>query len=344
MRIAVGLSGGVDSTVAAWLLKAAGHEVTGVTMTLGRADEAESLSAAEAAAARLKVPLEVLESGTEWRELVVGYLRDEYLAGRTPNPCVRCNEAVKFSLLPRWAFRELGVERYATGHYARLSGEGPVMRLARGCDRAKDQSYFLYRAPPEVLSRTLFPLGELTKAAVREIAVRERLVVAERGESQDFCGGDVHTMVARPPESGRIVTLAGEELGRHSGYWNFTVGMRKGLGVGGGTPYYVVALDAERNEVVVAPRSAALRREAVVGALVVFDGDWLRLAATAQLAVKVRSAGEPRAVACVERVGEDRVRFELVEPVLGIAPGQSAVFYHGDEVVAGGVILQSFSR
>lgn len=132
VRIAVGLSGGVDSTVAAWLLKAAGHEVTGVTMTLGRADEAESLSAAEAAAARLKVPLEVLESGTEWRELVVGYLRDEYLAGRTPNPCVRCNEAVKFSLLPRWAFRELGVERYATGHYARLSGEGPVMRLAAG--------------------------------------------------------------------------------------------------------------------------------------------------------------------------------------------------------------------
>ena len=252
MKIAVGISGGVDSAVAALLLKEQGHEVVGVTMTLGRADEAQSLAEAKAAAERLGIPLRVFDFSHEWNLHVLDYIRTTYLAGATPNPCVRCNETVKFGLLPRAAF-EMGCGRFATGHYARIGirDQESGIRLMRARDKGKDQSYFLYRVRPEILERTIFPLGELTKDEVRAKARQFGLEVAEKGDSQDFCGGDPMRIVNEPDREGEVVTVDGKVIGKHRGYWNYTVGMRKGLGIGGGTPYYVVALDAKQNRVIV---------------------------------------------------------------------------------------------
>ena len=316
MKVAVGISGGVDSAVAALLLKEQGHEVVGVTMTLGRADEAKSLGEAKAAAERLGISLEVFDLAHEWNSCVLDYIRTTYLGGKTPNPCVRCNETVKFLALPQAAFA-LGCDRFATGHYARIGkGEqGTGNRLLRAVDRSKDQSYFLYRVRPEILERTIFPLGGLTKDAVRAKARAFGLEVAEKGDSQDFCGGDPMRIVAEPDRAGEVVTVDGKVIGTHRGYWNYTVGMRKGLGIGGGTPYYVVALDAAQNRVIVGFKGDAVRYDLELTDTVgVIDKS---------LPVKVRSAGEPRL---------------LKDGIAGIAPGQSAVFYDGDAVVGGGII------
>ena len=315
-RVAVGISGGVDSAVAALLLKEQGYEVIGVTMTLGRADEAKSLAEAKSAAERLGIPLKVFDFAAEWKREILQYVSETYLGGQTPNPCVRCNETVKFGLLPRAAF-EMGCEKFATGHYARVGirDQGSGIRLMRGVDRSKDQSYFLYRVRPEILARTVFPLGELTKDEVRAKARAFGLEVAEKGDSQDFCGGDPMRVVNEPDREGEVVTVGGKVIGRHRGYWNYTVGMRKGLGIGGGTPYYVVALDAARNRVIVGFKADAVRYDLELTDTVgVIDKS---------LPVKVRSAGEPKL---------------LKDGIAGIAPGQSAVFYRGDEIVGGGII------
>lgn len=340
MKIAVGISGGVDSAVAAMILKERGHDVVGVTMTLGRDDEAKSLAEARLAAERLGIELHVFDLSAEWKREVVDYVRSEYLSGRTPNPCVRCNETVKFGLLPRLAFERLGCDRFATGHYARVKlksevevegpgaqkpqieyGENPLsdsnssLQLLRAVDRTKDQSYFLYRVDSEILAKTVFPLGEMTKTEVREYARAHGLEVADKGDSQDFCGGDVKRFIDREPSEGNIVTIDGKVLGKHQGFWNYTVGMRKGLGIGGGTPYYVVRIDADRNEVIVGFREASVAHE-------------LKLRDTVgtidmTLPVKVRSAGEPRL---------------LSDGISGVAPGQSAVFYDSDRIIGGGII------
>ena len=185
----------------------------------------------------------------------------------------------------------------------------------RGVDKTKDQSYFLYRVKPEILARTIFPLGELTKDEVRAKARAFGLEVADKGDSQDFCGGDPMRIVNEPDREGEVVTVDGKVIGRHRGYWNYTVGMRKGLGIGGGTPYYVVALDAARNRVIVGFKDDAVR----------YDLELTDTVGTIDksLPVKVRSAGEPRL---------------LKDGIAGIAPGQSAVFYRGDEIVGGGII------
>ena len=314
MKVAVGISGGVDSAVAALLLKEQGHEVVGVTMTLGRADEAKSLAEAKAAAERLGIPLKVFDFSAEWKREILQYVSETYLGGRTPNPCVRCNETVKFGLLPRAAF-ELGCERFATGHYARLVSRLSSPVLCRAVDHMKDQSYFLYRVRPEILARTVFPLGELTKEEVRTKARAFGLEVAEKGDSQDFCGGDPMRIVNEPDREGEVVTVDGKVIGKHRGYWNYTVGMRKGLGIGGGTPYYVVALDAKKNRVIVGFKDDAMRYDlALTDTVGEIDKS---------LPVKVRSAGEPKL---------------LKDGIAGIAPGQSAVFYDGDVVVGGGII------
>ncbi len=317
MKIAVGLSGGIDSAVSALLLKEQGHEVVGVTMALGRADEAKTQAEAREVAARLGIPFEVADLASDWARDVLQYVLDEYRGGRTPNPCIRCNERVKFGLLPRWAFATLGCDRFATGHYARLEpGPDGRTRLLRAADRSKDQSYFLYRIAPDVLARTVFPLGARTKPEVRAIGRQAGFAAADRADSQDFCGGDVRTLIGAAPRTGAIVRASdGKALGTHSGYWNYTIGKRKGLGIGGGTPYYVIGLDAARNVVLVGTKEEAVRHDLKLRDCV---GE-----IDLSLPVKVRSAGEPRL---------------LKDGIAGLAPGQSAVFYRGDEVVGGGII------
>lgn len=327
VKVAVGISGGVDSAVTALLLKERGFEVIGVTMALGRSGESAAIAEARAAAAHLGIEFRLFDLAAEWNSNVLSYLRETYLAGRTPNPCVRCNETVKFGLLPRLAFTSCGCEAFATGHYARVEGG----RLFRGVDHAKDQSYFLYRVPADVLARTIFPLGGLTKSAVRAKAREFGLPVADKNDSQDFCGGNPMDIVGAADCPGNIVTVDGRVLGRHRGFWNYTVGKRKGLGIGGGTPYYVVRLNARRNEVVVGFREQAIVHSFEIASVVRFPGV---ADGPLDVFVKIRSAGEPKGP-----VRWNGSHVESVEGLVGVAPGQSAVFYRGDEIVGGGIIV-----
>lgn len=330
MKVALGLSGGVDSSVAAIKLLEAGHEVVAVTMNLAREGEEDSLAETRRVARHLGLELKVFDFSAEWKRLVVDYISSTYLNGLTPNPCVQCNETVKMGLLPQAAF-SLGCDLFATGHYARNEGG----RLLRAVDRAKDQSYFLYRVKSEVLQRTIFPLGGFTKDAVRAIARDMGLGVADRRDSQDFCGGDATAMVAAEDRQGNIVDSSGKILGRHRGFWHYTIGKRKGLGIGGGKPYYVTGLDARRNEVVIGFKEAVVKTAFEVERFIEFPGGL-----EGELTVKVRSAGEPRGPVRVNVIGKGMAQVLCPEGISAVAPGQSAVFYRGDEIVGGGIIAK----
>lgn len=354
MKVAVGMSGGVDSSVAALLLLRSGHEVSGVLMKLWPGpeapssaksacygpDEAGDIRAAEDVCARLAIPLRVVDCSEDYEEIVVRYVREGYAAGTTPNPCVRCNQLVKFGLLPEIA-RASGLlfDRFATGHYARVEWDETRRRflLKRAADAAKDQSYFLYRLGQAQLAEVLFPLGELTKARVRAVAREAGLPVHDRKESQDFYGGDLGDIVGPGAGDGDIVDREGRLLGRHRGVTHYTIGQRKGLGIASPVPLYVLGIDAAQNRLIVGPESETLRRTAVVHDCV--WGIFETLAAPAEVLVKVRSGGRLVPAAITPLAGGCRVDF--AEPVSAVAPGQSAVFYDGDTVVGGGVIASA---
>ena len=357
-RVAVGLSGGVDSSVAAWLLKRAGWEVVGLTMSIWDGSvpipdaglsgcfgpgETRDLEAAKTMAARLGIEHRVSPLAAEYRRTVLEYFREEYLAGRTPNPCVRCNQRMKFGFLLEQA-RAQGVafDAFATGHYARVEYDAARGRwlLRRGLDEAKDQSYFLSRLGQEQLAGLVFPLGGLRKGEVKAIA-RELGWgdVADREESQDFIECEDYSVLFRPGDAkpGDFTTRDGRVLGRHRGILHYTIGQRKGLELGGGgTPWYVLEIDAARNRVVVGPREELGSRELVAG-----DLNWVGWAAPP--AGEVRGAVQIRqrhraAAATVAAAGVGRLRVVFDEPQLSVTPGQIAVFYDGDAVVASGAI------
>ena len=347
--VAVGLSGGVDSSVAALLLKERGFNVVGITMKLWRegryrggsrdacfgAGEAEDIESARALAEKLGIEYRVFDVSDEYNDTIVAYFRETYLSGKTPNPCVRCNQMMKFGLLPRLA-REAGLDFdfFATGHYARVeAGADGRMHLKRALDKSKDQSYFLYRLSQEQLKVQIFPLGGMTKAEVRAKARECGLGAAERPDSQDFYSGEIGELIGAVERPGTIVDMAGKVVGHHNGFWHYTVGQRKGLGIASPEPYYVVDLDACRNRVVVGRLSDASRTS-----LKVEDMNWVSAAPTIEripVTVKVRSAGNPRGPAWLEN---GVCTFE--EGIHGVAPGQSAVFYSpdGEEILAGGII------
>ncbi len=355
-RVAVGMSGGIDSSVTALLLKQAGHDVIGLTMKLwegegsagaGTAapksacygpDEAGDIEAARGVCARLAIPFHVFDCSAAYGEAVLRYVREGYLGGTTPNPCVRCNPAVKFGVLPALARASgLAFDLFATGHYARVEFDPGRKRhiLKKGVDPEKDQSYFLYRLTQEQLAATLFPLGGLTKARVREIARESGLPVHDKKESQDFYSGDITDIVGGGDKEGDIVDHAGRILGRHRGVWHYTIGQRKGLGIAHPVPLYVVAIDAARNRLVVGPESETFSRSFVAGdcAWVMVEG----LTGPVDVSVKVRSTSRPVSAVIAPRPG-GRVAVELGEPVSAVTPGQSAVFYVGEAVFGGGVI------
>ena len=346
MKIAVGLSGGVDSAVAALLLKREGHDVTGVTMKLWREGhykggdrdacfgpgEERDIAAAESFAKTLGIDYRVFDCFEEYERVVLAYFRDERRAGRTPNPCVVCNRRLKFGLLPEMAAREIGFDMFATGHYARRVEIGGRFAVVRAADESKDQSYFLWDLTQEQLAKVMFPLGALSKAEVRRVAHEAGLVMADKPDSQDFYSGDANEIVGKEDSEGRIVTLDGKTLGRHNGFWHYTIGQRQGLGIGGGTPYYVIRLDACRNEVVVGRREEAFRYEFEVR-----DINWQGAEPTeapVEGFVKIRSSGRPVGPVTLED-GAIRAPCGL----FGIAPGQSAVLYSVDGVIlCGGTI------
>ena len=347
MKIAVGLSGGVDSAVAALLLKRAGHEVVGVTMKLWREGrykggardacfgpgEADDIAAAEAFAARLGIDFRVFDCSEEYERAVLEYFRDERAAGRTPNPCVVCNRRLKFGLLPKMAARQIAFDHFATGHYARLVEVDGRHAAARATDASKDQSYFLWNLMQDQLALAMFPLGGLTKAEVRRIAREAELPMSEKPDSQDFYSGDANEIVGKDDAEGRIVDMSGRTLGTHRGFWHYTVGQRQGLGIGGGTPYYVVRIDPCRNEVVVGRREEAVRNEFAVR-----DFNWQGASPTdgpVEGFVKIRSSGAP--------IGPVTLEHGIVRApngLFGVAPGQSAVIYSADgTILCGGIIV-----
>jgi tRNA-specific 2-thiouridylase len=360
MRIAVAMSGGVDSSVAALLLKEDGHEVIGLSMQLwdhssesgrtGRCCTLDDLSDARRVAWALDIPHYVVNLEDEFREDVVRPFVASYLSGETPIPCSACNSKVKFATLWREA-RAMGCESVATGHYARvetIAGGRPILK--KGIDTAKDQSYFLYDLTPEQLAAARFPVGGLTKAEVRAHARRANLPTADKEESQEICfvptGTRAGEFVATaapalglplPTLPGFVETPVGERLGRHDGHFRFTVGQRRGLGVSAPNRLYVVSIDPAANRVVVGSAREIESSEAEVASLRFPSGESPGRRFRADVRVRHRAAEVPATIfPRVDRTA--RVVFD--RPVRAIAPGQSCVFYRGDVVLGGGVFTR----
>jgi tRNA-specific 2-thiouridylase len=348
-RIVVALSGGVDSATAAALLVEAGHAVIGLTLRLsslpaaqaapGRCCGPRDLEDARAVAAHLGIPFYVVDHTVEFGAKVVDDFGGEYLAGRTPNPCVRCNEHVKFTPLVQRA-RALGATALATGHYARLvRGAGGAWRVARARDARKDQSYFLFAMQEAVRDFVRFPLGELTKDQVRAHARRLGLPNADKADSQEICyvpDGEAAGFGARHAAAapGEIVDGAGQVLGRHEGVHRFTVGQRRGLGKSlGAEPAYVVSIDALRRRVTVGDRQALLR-----GEIEVDDLRWSGARPTAPVEVDVQLRHRHPGARATITVDGHRAKVAFLSPERAPAPGQAAVFYQADEIIGGGWI------
>ena len=344
--VLVGMSGGVDSAVAAFLLKRQGYGVVGITLTFwndpGVADERsccspENVQRARRVAHSLGIPHVSVDAKDAFYAAVVQYFIAEYAAGRTPNPCAKCNSRVRLGLLAEVAAR-LGLDRVATGHYARLVGSPP--RLARGVDETKDQSYILAEVAPEILEHLVFPLGGMRKPDVRRVAAEEGLEGHSAPESQEICfvpDDDHHRFLRERLGAlpGDIVDTSGRVLGRHDGAYNYTIGQRRGLGIAAADPLYVVALDAESRRVIVGPAA-----EGLVGMVRVAGLVWHREPDAGPFSIQVRSSGTALPVA--DMVADElAAAVSLIAPARGVASGQTAVLYQGDRVVAAGTITQT---
>jgi tRNA-uridine 2-sulfurtransferase len=345
-KVVVGLSGGVDSSVAAAQLHHQGYDVVGLTLWLMKG-KGQCCSEGMVDAAKLcdflGIPHHIVDSREVFQENIVDFLVAGYGDGITPLPCSQCNKAVKFTPMLTYAHETLGIEKIATGHYARIQQNAVTGRweLWRAVDHSKDQSYFLYDLEQAVLAQVIFPLGELPKTETRRIAAEFGLHTADKPESQDLClveaNGSMQAFLDKyiTPQTGEIVDQTGQVLGQHDGVHHFTIGQRKGLGIAHSEPLYVIGLDAGRNRVIVGERSAAFQAECTVHRV-----NWVSitppiapLQATVQ--VRYRSAAEP---ATVIPLTIDRVRIVFNQPQFSITPGQAAVWYDGEVLLGGGII------
>lgn len=372
MRIAVAMSGGVDSSAAAAVLKAQGHDLVGFTMQLwnqrrginvdengeplpSRCCSLDDVYDARRVAEELNFPFYVLNLEREFERDVVQPFVVSYLEGETPIPCVACNSRLKFAALDRLA-TSLGCEKVATGHYARVAYDASAgrYRLLRGCDPKKDQSYFLWELTQEQLSRSLFPLGEMSKPEAREAARESKLAVAEKAESQEICfvpDGDyagfidrylsAEQQTDRLPGAGKIVSTTGEVLGDHEGIHRYTIGQRRGIGIAGALPLYVTRIDAAKNRVIVGHQEELLSDEFAAAGV-----NWIALdnpeqPVRAEVRVRYRHTA---ATATITPLTDKRARVRFDEPQRAITPGQATVFYRDDEVVGGGWIVKATVR
>lgn len=338
----VGLSGGVDSSVTAALIKEQGYRVVGVYMKNWSQDLPgfacpwkEDYQDAKRVAVQLGIDFEMFDFETEYRAKVVDYMIDEYKAGRTPNPDIMCNQEVKFKLFLNAAL-DKGADFVATGHYARTT-DG---KLFTGVDANKDQSYFLYRVTEDALKQTLFPLGEYTKPEVRKLAAKHNLVTATKKESMGICfvgkvGIKEFLQQFVTTEPGAIVDQFGRTIGEHDGAIFYTIGQRHGLDVGGGLPYYVVGKDMSKNEVYV---TTQLDDERLwLNELRLTDSHWINQAPVAGKTYQVRA--RYRAPLVEATFSDDLHHLQLKDAVRAVTPGQSAVIYDGDYVVGGGIVI-----
>ncbi|HXY74070.1 MAG TPA: tRNA 2-thiouridine(34) synthase MnmA [Dehalococcoidales bacterium] len=351
MKIIVGMSGGVDSSVAAAILKSQGHDVTGVTMKIfagtgplpegkrhgcyGPGDEQEIAEAA-AVAKSIGIPHFAIDLSHEYKQDVLDYFCDQYMAGKTPNPCVQCNRLIKFGVLVQKAAQKgLEFDKFATGHYARTGFNNGRYLLRKAADARKDQSYFLSGLTQRQLSLALFPLGEFSKSQVRTKAVEFGLPVAEKAESQDFAEGGYLSLLPEESKPGNIIDRQGKVLGKHNGIQHYTIGQRKGLGIAAPQPLYVVEIDAAANAVIVGDKSEVYGSDFMVAGL-----NWIsieKLTSPIKLQVKIRHAHEAQPATAIP-IADGKVSVTFDEPQLAITPGQTAVFYDSDIVVGGGTI------
>jgi len=355
-RVVVAMSGGVDSSVAAGLLKEQGFDVIGITMNLfplakeycldkdlksccgwGAVEDASQV------ASKLGVPHSVLNLKDSFEDLVVSNFLEEYSRGRTPNPCIRCNQFIKFDVLLEKA-RKIGASFIATGHYAQIVQDPPSGQffLKKGMDKEKDQSYFLYTMTQDQLSHTLFPVGVFNKSEIRKKALKWGLPVAERPESQEICfipdNNYADFLKKRKPEAfrpGPIVNREGRILGNHSGIIHFTVGQRRGLGIAAPHPLYVLEIITSKNEVVVGPDNCLYKKD-----LVTDQVNWISLdKISSPIPAKARIRYKHKeAEALLVPLDSEKIRVEFEKPQRAITPGQAVVFYEGDVVLGGGTI------
>jgi tRNA-specific 2-thiouridylase len=363
--IAVAMSGGVDSSAVAALLRSEGHNVIGLTLQLwnqrrlaghegmpeavhGRCCSLDDVYDARRVAETIGIPYYVVNQENRFEQDVVRPFVAEYLSGRTPIPCSLCNNHLKFDQLLITA-QQIGADALATGHYARVAFDEVSGRwlLKRPADTAKDQTYFLFGLTQDQLSRTLFPLGEMTKPEVREMARRQGLALAEKRDSQEICfvpGGDYKTFIdaylgeqgeSLPDTAGELVTTDGQVVGEHGGIHNFTVGQRKGLGVATGSPLYVIQIKGDVRQVVVGKQEDLYSRTLRVHRTNLISVENLTEPMNVTVKIRHRHEGAP---AVIRKSGDDEITATFDQPQRAITPGQAAVFYAGDVVVGGGWI------
>jgi tRNA-specific 2-thiouridylase len=355
-KIMVAMSGGVDSSVAALLLKEQGYDVVGVTMCFNIASGnsrrpsccgIEGIEDAKKVAQQLNIPHYVLNFGKDLEEVVVLDFIVEYSSGRTPNPCVRCNQYLKFGTLLKKA-KALGMDHLATGHFARIEKRGRAFLLKKGVDSKKDQSYFLCQVKQKDLSRVLFPLGDMTKDKARQIAKKKGLYVADKPASQEVCfipGNDYCAFLRSRMnkacfQDGDIVDNAGNVLGRHNGVVNYTIGQREGLGISAPHPLYVVKIDEPNNRVIVGKKEDVYAKGLMAIEPNILDKRIVKKTAF-QVSAKIRY-NHPDSPAKVIFLTKNKIRVDFKVPQAAITPGQFVVLYKGDIVLAGAKIIESF--
>ncbi len=341
-KVMIGMSGGVDSSVSAYLLQQSGYEVAGVTLRLCENSEESNTEDAKSVCRKLGIPHYSYDLTKEFNEYVINNFTSQYITGKTPNPCIVCNKYIKFGEMIKIAER-CGYGKIATGHYARIKEDNGRYLLLRANDSSKDQSYVLYMLTQQQLSKVLLPLGEYCKNEIRDIAVSSGFVNANRPDSQDICfvpDGDYASFIEHNTEykscGGDYVDIDGNILGKHNGIIHYTIGQRKGLGIALGKPQFVVSKNSDTNRVVLADEEFLFSKEVKVKDVnfIPFDALKSEMRVTAKL--RYRHKDQP---AVIIPLNENEVKIIFDQPQRAASPGQAAVFYDGDTVIGGGTII-----